>query len=136
MHKRQQEWRSCLLSKFGEETPSANTLQTSLSLSFFPLNSHLFSSHQYLHLRTADVLTREFFVVEGCPGHCGMFSSSPGPLPLDSVAPFPTVVIINTFSAAAAAAKSLQSRPTLCSPMDCSLPGFSVHGILQARTLE
>jgi len=35
----------------------------------------------------------------------------------------------------AAAAKSLQSCPTLCDPMDCSLPGFSVHGILQARTL-
>ena len=34
------------------------------------------------------------------------------------------------------AAKSLQSCPTLCNPMDCSLPGFSVHGILQARTLE
>ena len=25
---------------------------------------------------------------------------------------------------------------TLCDPMDCSLPGFSVHGILQARILE
>ena len=37
---------------------------------------------------------------------------------------------------AAAAAKSLQSCPTLCDPMDCSLPSFSVHGILQARTLE
>ena len=36
----------------------------------------------------------------------------------------------------AAAAKLLQSCPTLCDPMDCSLPGFSVHGILQARTLE
>ena len=31
---------------------------------------------------------------------------------------------------------SLQSCPTLCDPMDCSPPGFSVHGILQARTLE
>ena len=29
-----------------------------------------------------------------------------------------------------------QSRPTLCNPMDCSLPGSSVHGILQARMLE
>ena len=29
-----------------------------------------------------------------------------------------------------------QSYPTLCDPMDCSLPGFSVHGILQARILE
>ena len=29
-----------------------------------------------------------------------------------------------------------QSCQTLCSPMDCSLPGFSVHGIFQARLLE
>ena len=29
-----------------------------------------------------------------------------------------------------------QSCPTLCDPMDCNLPGSSVHGILQARTLE
>ena len=29
-----------------------------------------------------------------------------------------------------------QSYPTLCDPMDCSLPGFSVHGIFQARVLE
>ena len=28
------------------------------------------------------------------------------------------------------------SCPTLCDPMDCSPPGFSVHGILQARILE
>ena len=33
-------------------------------------------------------------------------------------------------------AKSLQSCPTLWDPMDCSLPSSSVHGILQARTLE
>ena len=29
-----------------------------------------------------------------------------------------------------------QSCPTLCNPVDCSLPGSSVHGILQARILE
>ena len=29
-----------------------------------------------------------------------------------------------------------QSCPTLCDPMDCSLPGSSVHGILQTRILE
>ena len=29
-----------------------------------------------------------------------------------------------------------QSCPTLCNPMDCRLPGSSVHGILQARILE
>ena len=33
-------------------------------------------------------------------------------------------------------AKSLQSCLTVCNPMDCSLPGSSVHGILQARILE
>ena len=32
--------------------------------------------------------------------------------------------------------KVTQSCPTLCDPMDCSLPGSSVHGILQARILE
>ena len=36
----------------------------------------------------------------------------------------------------AAAAKSLQSCPTLCDPIDSSLPGSPVLGILQARTLE
>ena len=39
-------------------------------------------------------------------------------------------------SAAAAAAKSLQSCPTLCNPIDDSPPGSPVPGILQARTLE
>ena len=37
---------------------------------------------------------------------------------------------------AAAAAKSLQSCPNLCSPIDSSPPGFSIPGILQARILE
>ena len=40
------------------------------------------------------------------------------------------------WSAAAAAAKSLQSCLTLCDPTAGSLPGFPVSGILQARTLE
>ena len=39
-------------------------------------------------------------------------------------------------SAAAAAAKSLQSCPTLHDPIDSSPPGSPVPGILQARTLE
>ena len=38
--------------------------------------------------------------------------------------------------AAAAAAKPLQSCPTLCDPIDGSPPGSSVPGILQARTLS
>ena len=39
-------------------------------------------------------------------------------------------------AAAAVAAKSLQSCPTLCNPIDGSPPGSPVPGILQARTLE
>ena len=39
-------------------------------------------------------------------------------------------------TAAAAAAKSLQSCPTLCDPIDGSPPGSPIPGILQARILE
>ena len=39
-------------------------------------------------------------------------------------------------AAAANAAKSLQSCPTLCDPIDASPPGSPIPGILQARTLE
>ena len=55
-----------------------------------------------------------------------------------------TKSIINNFvglinysnNVAAAAAKLLQSCPTLCDPIDGSPPGSPVPGILQARTLE
>ena len=43
---------------------------------------------------------------------------------------------IPVFIAAAAAAKSLQSYPTLCEPTDFNPPGSPIPGILQARTLE
>ena len=46
-----------------------------------------------------------------------------------------TSLLFNMLSAAAAA-KSLQSCPTLCDPIDASPPGSSVPGILQARILE
>ena len=47
------------------------------------------------------------------------------------------IILLNIYSyAAAAAAKSLQSCPTLCDPIDGSPPGSSASGILQARTLE
>ena len=40
------------------------------------------------------------------------------------------------FTYSAATAKSLQSCPILCDPIDGSPPGSTVPGILQARTLE
>ena len=44
--------------------------------------------------------------------------------------------VLKLNSAAAAAAKSLQSCPTLCNPIDGSPLGSPIPGILQARTLE
>ena len=46
------------------------------------------------------------------------------------------IVVVNTIFAAAAAAKLLQSCPTLCDPIDGRLPSSPVPGVLQARTLE
>ena len=46
------------------------------------------------------------------------------------------MICIHNNNHAAAAAKSLQSCPTLCDPMDSSPPGSPIPGILQARTLE
>ena len=45
-------------------------------------------------------------------------------------------MIFCSFQGTAAAAKSLQSYPTLCNPIDGSPPGSPEPGILQARTLE
>ena len=45
-------------------------------------------------------------------------------------------IITVRFSNPAVAAKSLQSCPTLCDPIDGSPPGSAFPGILQARTLE
>ena len=44
--------------------------------------------------------------------------------------------LLNYRHAAAAAANSLQSCPTLCDPIDSNPPGSDIPGILQARTLE
>ena len=44
--------------------------------------------------------------------------------------------MVHEAAAATAAAKSLQSCPTLCDPIDGSPPGSPIPGILQARTLE
>ena len=46
------------------------------------------------------------------------------------------ILLWSSLYAAAAAAKSRQSCPTLCDPIDGSPPGSTVPGILQARTLE
>ena len=72
------------------------------------------------------------------PGNCpdpGIEPGSPA-LQADSLLSESTGKPLCMFAAAAAAAKSLQSRPTLCDPIDGSPPGSPVPGILQTRTLE
>ena len=55
---------------------------------------------------------------------------------LPSIEQIGLVVMIDESCKGAAAAKSLQSCPTLCDPTDGSPPGSPIPGILQARTLE
>ena len=57
-------------------------------------------------------------------------------LPLNSVCKVHSHCSIYQYFVPSAAAKSLQSCPTLCDPRDSSPPGSPVLGILQARTLE
>ena len=58
------------------------------------------------------------------------------PLPMTTCDKLPPKTLNFTTSAAAAAAKSLQSCPTLCDPIDGSPPGSPAPGILQVRKLE
>ena len=56
--------------------------------------------------------------------------------PFSSLSLLKRVGLMSIPAAAAAAAKSLQSCPTLCNPVDSSPPGSPVPGILQVRILE
>ena len=77
------------------------------------------------------VFLQGIFPTQGLnPRHISLLHWQAGSLPL---AP-PGKHIL--YSVAAAAAKLLQSCPTCYDPTDCSPPGSSVHGILQARILE
>ena len=62
-------------------------------------------------------------MVKTCGAECG----SPGPWHL---------VGVRTEGSSESESGVAQSCPTLCDPMDCSLPGSSIHGIFQARLLE
>ena len=70
------------------------------------------------------ILLSEFLFLPRCP-----------PTHISDHTPYPAAAAAAA-TAAAAAAKSLQSCLILCDPIDGSLPGSAVPGILQARTLE
>ena len=64
-----------------------------------------------------------------------IFCGKQATLMSSSLSDLHVIYTYNTYHAAAAA-KSLQSCPTLCDPIDGSPPGSPVPGILQARTVE
>ena len=65
----------------------------------------------------------------GCPERMPLPTYSPTKVCLVKAMVFPIVMYRCEGEVA-------QPCPTLCDPVDCSLPGFSIHGILQARILE
>ena len=84
---------------------------------------------------------------QSCPTLCDPIDSSPPGYPIPRILQARTlewvaISFCNAWkwevkvSTAATAAKSLQSSPTLCDPIEGSQPGSPVPGILQARTLE
>ena len=88
-----------------------------------PINSHfslelMWDGFLLLNLQTPNVASISYVSLQ-----CQIYSLLP-----------PIEILI--LSPEAAAAKLLQSCPTLCNPIDCSPPGSAVPGTLQARTLE
>ena len=79
---------------------------------------------------------------KACEAACLLLS--PLPVSCISISPctrfplsrFSLITVFPSPSPMCMRAKSLQSYPTLCDPRDCSPPGSSLHGILQARILE
>ena len=67
---------------------------------------------------------------------CGPHGQQPRRLLCPQDSPGKNTGVGYSVTAAAAAAKSLQSCPTVCDPIDGSPPGSPGPGILQARTLE
>ena len=102
----------------GERSRSSQALMTCLCLllSLRPLSSSQQSSSS-VHQAPLPLSAGIFTCVLGCVS-------------------FRTQLKITFSSLVLICAKSFQSCPALCDPMDCSSPGSAVHGSLQARILE
>ena len=101
------------------ESPSDSFYQT-----------HLDNSEGSLHLKVLSLIpsAQSLLLYKGLGRGClGWGGGSQGWREKERIT-LPTTAVLCT--------KSLQSRLTLCDPMDHSPPGSSVHGILQGRTLE
>ena len=100
------------------------------------MNLHLHQPSQDRHQALAGVLAS----LDDRSSHCTGLPQYPYPsvamqvdLALHCV---PLKLYVAVLTPSTSESKVTQSCLTVCNPMDCSLPGFSVHGILQARILE
>ena len=102
--------------------PSACLRDHEMGSYSLPMASSQQKTHTYTHTHTHTHTHLDRFLVSTLTSFPATPALLTGP---GELLPYP-----------AAAAKSLQSYPTLCDPIDGSPPGSPVPGILQARTLE
>ena len=72
----------------------------------------------------------------GCSAVLVKWSSTGSPTQTSSLFICECGIFFHHFSVCIHVRPLTESRPSLCNPMDCSLPGSSVHGIILARILE
>ena len=105
----------------------------------------LFSMPFFLELEIPPLTTTHALLIKNYVTACSkkfqVFYMSSYPIPFTTIIfwsfrDFSWNIYIYTHTRVCVRAKSLQSYPTLCNPMDYSLPGSSIHGILQSRILE
>ena len=113
---------------FTENLLYARIWYNKMSKTSFLYSRNLYLSRNVYFPRNLHSLQRNTGVIQ-CVKHICV-------LPTSSKNDFPKKKYFQSINQSAAAAKSLQSCPTLCDPRDGSPPGFPIPGILQARTLE
>ena len=97
--------------------------------------------HYWIKLNIYIAITKS---LQSCPTLCDPRGGSPPGSPLPGILQASTLEwVAISFSSAwkwevkvRSESEVAQSCPTLSDPMDCSLPGSSIHGIFQARVLE
>ena len=143
------EWRSLRLTSIESMMPSSHLIlgRPLLLLSPIPPSIRVFSNELTLHMSKVLEFQLSHYSFQRNPRadlQNGLVGSPCSPRDSQESSPTPQFKSINSsalsllhrMSAAAAAAASLQSCPTLCDPIDGSPRGSAVRRILQARTLE
>ena len=108
---------------------------SSVCMSVF-LNAHIFVFKGWLINFLSEWYQTVWYGKMETPWQVWVKLSSKSEFVLTDLGRWEVIVKLLGFQGACLCAKSNQLCLTLCNPMDCSPPGSSVHGILQARILE